>query len=82
MHMNMAFGTMEMRHIHSQCVNTVCSEGQSVWLEAARKDTESAVRVLVQLGDPRPGLSTSLGLSFLNYKMEQKTPSLSQRAVR
>ena len=82
MHMNTAFGTMKIRHIPSQCVNTLCSEGQPVWLEAARKDTESAVRVLVKLGDPGPGLSTSLGLNFLTYKMKWKTPSLSQRVVR
>ena len=82
MHMNKAFGTMKIHHIHSQCINTLCSERQSVWLEAARKDTESAVRALVKLGDPGPGLSTSLGLSFLNCKMERKTPSLSQRTVK
>lgn len=75
MHMDTAFGATKICHIHIQFSDIKFREtfhlvGSLHLVGSSRKGTELAVRLLVSPSGLGQGISTSLGLSFLIYKME------------
>lgn len=67
--MDTAFGTIKICHIHIQFSDIKFRDTFHL-VGSSRKGTELAVGLLVSPSGLGQGISTSLGLSFLIYKME------------